>query len=161
MKGGRKISKAATIGWMAFLIFLNSAFAYDRICIVGNESALGLAKDFITTLNNESIPLVVFMDQFERAKSEKYVVVLGGAKGPGSVDEFIKQVLTPQEQASGNQSEGKMIVKENVFAQGQTIIVFTGPDETSAANARKSSRSNWWPYLVKWFDLETSSPLPY
>jgi len=157
----KKILATTAITLMLPLIFLNPAFAFDRLCIVGNEAALSLAKDFVSTLNNESIPLVIVMDHFEKAKSEKYVVVLGGAKGSGSVDEFIKQVLTAQEQASGNQPGGRMFVKENVFAEGQTIIVFTGPDETSAANARKNNRSTWWPYLAKWFDLETSSPLPY
>jgi hypothetical protein len=152
---------ATFIGLMIPLIFAPPALAVDKLCIVANQAALDMAKDFITTLNNESIPLVIVMDKFEKAKSEKYIVVLGGAKGAGSVDEFIRQVLTAQEQASGNQPGGKMFVKENVFTQGQTFVVFTGPDEASAANARKNTRNNWWPYLVKWFDLDTSTPLAY
>jgi len=54
-----------------------------------------------------------------------------------------------------------MFVKENVFTQGQVIIVFTGADEAAAADARKNSRKTWWPYLAKWFDLDTSVPMIY
>jgi hypothetical protein len=161
MERYKKILMVASIGLIIFPIFLNSAFAFDKLFIVGDQAALGLAKDFLTTLNNESIPLVIVMDQFDKVKNEKYIIVLGGAKGPGGVDEFIKQVLTAQEQESGNQPGGKMFVKENVFTQGQTIIVFTGPETASAANARKSNRNTWWPYLVKWFDLDTSAPMAY
>jgi hypothetical protein len=161
MEKKNKILMAASIGLIILSIFLSSAFAFDKLFIVANPAALGLAKDFITTLNNESIPLGMVMDQFEKVKKEKYIIVLGGAKGPGSVDEFVRQVLTPQEQESGNKPGGKMFVKENVFAQGQTIIVFTGTDDASAADARKNNRKAWWPYLVKWFDLDTSTPMAY
>jgi hypothetical protein len=153
-----KILLAASIGWM---IFLGSAFAFDKLFIVGNQAAIGLAKDFFTTLSNESIPLAIFSDQLDKVKTEKCIIVLGGAKEPGGVDEFVKQVLTKEEQEAGNKPGGGMFVKENVFAQGQTIIVFTGPDEGAAADARKNSRKNWWPYLVKWFELDTSVPMAY
>jgi hypothetical protein len=161
MAGKRNIVAIASAGLMVFLIFLNSAVASDKLFIVTNQTALDLAKDFIATLNNESIPLSIVLDQYEKAKNEKYIIVLGGAKGPGSVDEFIKRILTVQEQQSGNQPGGKMFVKENVFAQGQVVIVFTGPDEASAAEARKNSRKTWWEHLTKWFDLETSFPMAY
>jgi hypothetical protein len=101
------------------------------------------------------------MDQFEKVKKEKYIIVLGGAKGPGSVDAFIRQVLTPEEQKSGNQPGGKVFIKENVFNQGQMIIVFAGPDEASAADARKNGRKTWWPYIAKWFEIDSSSPMIY
>jgi hypothetical protein len=161
MNGGKKLLMAASMGLMILLFFLGSAFAFDKLFIVGNQAALGLAKEFLTTLNNESIPLVIVMDQFEKVKNEKYIVVLGGAKGPGSVEEFVTQVLSKQEQESANQLAGKMFVKENVFAQGQTIIVFTGPDESSAADVRKNNRKSWWQLFVKWFDLDTSAPMAY
>jgi UDP-N-acetylglucosamine:LPS N-acetylglucosamine transferase len=141
--------------------FLNTAFADDKLFIVANQTALGLAKDFLTSMNNESIPLSIVMDQFDKVKKEKYIIVLGGAKGAGSVEDFVKQVLTSQERESGNQPGGKLFVKENVFAQGQVIIVFTGPDEAAAADARKKSRNTWWQYLAKWFELDTSNPMIY
>ncbi len=152
---------AVPIALTSLLIFMNSAFAFDKLFIVGNQAAIGLAKDFFTMLNNESIPLAIINDQFEKMKGEKYIIVLGGARGPGGVDDFVKQVLTKEEQASGNQPGGKIFVKENLFSQGQTIIVFTGPDEAAAADARKNNRKTWWPYLVKWFDLDTSAPMAY
>jgi len=157
----RKSIVAAVIGLMVLLSFLDTAYAFDKLFIVTNQTALDLAKDFTTTLNNESIPLAISMDQFDKIKNEKYIVVLGGAKGPGGVDAFIKQVLTAEEQKAAGQPDGKMFVKENVFSQGQRIIVFAGPNEAAAANARKNSRKTWWDYLVKWFDLDTSSPMAY
>ena len=158
---GKTIPTVASIGIMFLLLFLGSAFASDKIFIVANHASIDLAKEFITTMNNESIPLAIVMDQFEKVKKEKYIIVLGGAKGPGSVDEFIRQVLTSEEQKSGNQPGGKVFVKENVFNQGQVIIVFAGPDEASAADARKNSRKTWWPYIAKWFEVDTSSPMVY
>jgi hypothetical protein len=157
----KRILMAASIGLMILSILLSTAFAFEKLFIVANQAALGLAKDFITTLNNESIPLGIVMDQFDKVKKEKYIIVLGAGNGPGGVDEFVRQVLTPQERESANQPGGKMFVKENVFAPGQTIIVFTGPDDASAADVRKNNRKTWWPYLVKWFDLDTSTPMAY
>lgn len=158
---GKKVLTVASIGIMFLLLFLGSAFASDKLFIVASQASIQLAKEFITTMNNESIPLAIVMDQFEKVKKEKYIIVLGGAKGPGSVDEFIRHVLTPEEQKSGNQPGGKVIIKENVFNQGQVIIVFAGPDEASAAEARKNSRKTWWPYIAKWFEVDTSSPMVY
>ena len=97
---------------------------------------------------------------FDQEK-EKYIIVLAGAKGAGSVEGFVKQVLTKEELESGNQAGGKMFVKVNVFVPGQTIIVFTGSDEAAAAEARKNSRKTWWSHLVQWFELDTSMPMAY
>ncbi len=157
----QKALVAVSAGLTIFLIFVNSAIAYNKLFIVGNQAAIDMAKDFFTTLSNESIPLAIVTGQFEKVKNEKFVFVLGGAKGPGGVYEFVKQILTNEELASGNQPGGKLFVKENAFSQGQTIVVFTGPDEAAAAAARKNGRKTWWPYLVKWFELDTSSPMAY
>ena len=160
---GRKI--IARFGLCVFTILLIfpgfTGASADKLFIVTTQTALSLAKDFMSNLNNESIPLGIVMDQFEKVKKEQYIIVLGGSKGAGSVDDFVKQVLTEQEQQSGNQPGGKMFVKENVFTQGQVIIVFTGADEAAAADARKNGRKTWWPYLAKWFDLDTSVPMIY
>ena len=157
-------SKYAFIIFVASLVistFAGSGYAFDKICLVTNQAALNQAQEFITTLNNESIPLTVVMDQFEKVKKEKYIIVLGGAKGPGSVDEFIQQVLTKEEQQAGNQPGGKFFIKENVFAAGQVIVVFAGANESAAAEARKNSRKTWWGLLSKWFDLDVSLPMAY
>jgi hypothetical protein len=161
MEVKKKALKVALAGLMLFTISSGSAFAFDKLFIVANQTAVGMAKEFFNTLSNESIPLAIISEQFDKVKNEKYIVVLGGAKGPGSVDEFVKLVMTKEEQASANQPGGKMFVKENVFTQGQTIIVFAGSDEAAAAEARKNGRKTWWPYLVKWFELDTSSPMAY
>jgi hypothetical protein len=156
-----KYIKILLVAFVGLTVLLGSAFAFDKLFIVGNQAAIDLAKEFFTTLSNESIPLAIVTDQFEKVKSEKYIIVLGGAKGQGTVEDFVKQVLTKEEQTAGNQPGGKMFVKENVFAQGQTIIVFAGPDEAAAADARKNSRKTWWQYFVKWFELDTSLPMAY
>jgi hypothetical protein len=161
MAGKRNITALVSIGLLILAFFPGSVRADEKLFIVANQTALNLAKEFVTTLNNESIPLSVVMDQYDKVKKEKYIIVLGGAKGPGSVDEFIRQVLTPQEQQAGNQPGGKIFIKENVFNQGQVIIVFAGSDEASAAEARKNSRKTWWPYLAKWFEIDSSSPMVY
>ena len=161
MQGNRRILAAEAMVLATLMIFTGTALAYDKLFIVASQASVGLAKEFFTTLSNESIPLAIITDQFDKVKNEKYIVVLGGAKGSGTVDDFIKQVLTKEEQEEGNRPGGKMFVKENVFSQGQTIIVFTGPDEAAAADVRKKSRKTWWSYFVNWFELDTSLPMAY
>jgi hypothetical protein len=161
MAGKKNVAGVACLVLVVLLISLHSAFADEKLFIIANQKALDLAKDFFTALNNESIPLSIVLDQYDRVKKEKYVIVLGGAKGPGSVDGFIRQVLTPEEQESGNKSGGGIFIKQNVFNPGQVIIVFTGPDEGAAAEARKNSRKTWWALFTQWFDLDTSQPMAY
>jgi hypothetical protein len=163
MRGKKNLAVTISLGLVFLLVSIHSAFADEKLFIVANQKSLDLAKDFRATLNNESIPLQFVTDQYDRVKKEKYVMVLGGAKGPDSVDALIKQILTPQEQEKGNKPGGAIFVKENVFVkdQGQVIVVFTGPDEEAAAEARKNSRKTWWELLVKWFDLDTSAPMAY
>jgi hypothetical protein len=161
MVGKKNIVAVVSIGLVVLLVSLHSAFAAEKLFIVANQKAIDLAKDFFTTLNNESIPLKIVLDQYDQVKKEKYVIVLGGAKGSASVDDFIRKILTPDEQASGNKAGGGIYIKENVFNPGQVIIVFTGPDESAAAEARKNSRKTWWALLAKWFDLDTSQPMAY
>jgi hypothetical protein len=163
MLGKKNIAVVASIGLVVLLISLHSVFAAEKLFIVANQKSLDQAKDFLATLNNESIPLQIVLDQYDKVKKEKYVVVLGGAKGPGSVDDLVKQILTPEEQELGNKPGGRIYVRENVFTkdQGQMVVVFTGADEAAAAEARKNSRKTWWTLLVKWFDLDTSQPMAY
>ncbi len=156
---GKKITLMAVFAGLTVL--LGSGFAFDKLFIVGNQASIDRARDFFTTLSNESIPLAIITDQFDKVKKEKYIIVLGGAKGAGSVEDFVKQVLTKEEQESGNQAGGKMFVKENVFVPGQTIVVFTGSDEGAAAEARKNGRKTWWQLFVQWFELDTSMPMAY
>ena len=161
MHMSRRSLAVVAILFAVLVVCTGSASAYDKLFIVASQTSVNLAKEFFTTLSNESIPLSIVTDQYDKVKSEKYIIVLGGAKGSGSVDDFVKQVLTKEELAAGNVPEGKMFVKENVFTQGQTIIVFMGPDEAAAANARKNSRKTWWQYFVNWFELDTSMPMAY
>jgi hypothetical protein len=163
MTGKKNIAVIASIGFVVLLVSLHSAFAAEKLFIVANQKSLDLAKDFLATLNNESIPLQFVTDRYDKVKKEKYIVVLGGSKGLGSVDGFIQQILSPKEQESGNKPGGGIYIKENVFVkdQGQVIVVFTGPDEAVAAEARKNSRKTWWELFTKWFDLDTSMPMAY
>jgi hypothetical protein len=151
----KKYAVIASIGLLLLLSCMDSAFAADKLFIVANQKSLDLAKDFISTLNNESIPISVALDQYDKVKTEKYIFVLGGA------DAFTRQVLTKEDMDAANQAGGKIFVRQDLFAQGQIIVVFAGKDEESAANARKNNRKTWWTLLAKWFDLETSGPMAY
>ncbi len=161
MREKKRALMLALAGLMLSTVFWGYASEYDKLFIVASPKAIDMAKEFFNSMNNESIPLVIITEQFDKVKNEKYIVVLGGAKGPGTVEDFVKLVLTKEEQASANQPGGKMIVKENVFTQGQTIIVFEGTDEAAAAEARKNGRKSWWQHIAKWFELDSSTPMLY
>jgi hypothetical protein len=145
----------ASIGILLLLSFMNSVFAADKLFIVANQKSLDLAKDFISTLNNESIPISVALDQYDKVKKAKYIFVLGGA------DEFTSQVLTKEDMDAASKAGGKIFVRQDVFTPGQILVVFAGKDEESAANARKNNRKTWWTLLTKWFELDTSGPMAY
>jgi len=92
---GKKIALMAVFAGLTLL--LGSGFAFDKLFIVGNQASIDRAREFFTTLSNETIPLAIITDQFDKVKKEKYIIVLGGAKGAGSVEDFVKQVLTREE----------------------------------------------------------------
>jgi hypothetical protein len=144
-----------SMGLLLLLSFLSAAVADEKLTIIANQKSLDLAKDLISTLNNESIPISVALDNYDKVKKEKYIFVLGGA------DAFTKQVLTKEDIDSANQAGGKLYTRQDVFVQGQVIVVFAGQDEAAAANARKNNRKTWWTLLTKWFDLDTSGPMAY
>jgi hypothetical protein len=145
----------ACVGLLILLSLANAAFAAEKLVLVANQKSLDLAKEFIATLNNESIPISISLDQYDKIQNEKYIFVLGGAP------EFVKQVLKKEDIEAANQAGGKIFIRENVFAAGQVIVVCAGQDEEAAANIRKSNRKTWWTLLVKWFDLDTAGPMPY
>jgi hypothetical protein len=145
----------AFIGLLLLISMTGSAFAGENLVLVANQKSLDLAKDFISTVNNESIPISISLDQYDKIKKEKYIFVLGGAP------EFVKQVLTKEDIDAANQSGGKIFIRQDVFTAGQVIVVFAGQDEEASANARKNNRKTWWTLLAKWFELETSGPMAY
>lgn len=133
-----------------------------KLIVVGTQISLDMAKDFLTTLYKESVPVTIVTSQFEKVKKEKYIIVLGGVNEPGGVGGFVKQVLTNQEQdASSQPGAEKMYIKSDVFTKGQFIIVFTGPDSEASADAQKHNRNKWLPYVAKWFDIDLSPQVLY
>jgi hypothetical protein len=162
----RKRATVVSICLFVLLILVCGAMAQkqpeERLYVLGTQAGLDLAKDFLTMLYNESVPVVTITGQFEQVKKEKYIIVLGGVREPGGLGEFVKQILTEQEQQeSSKPGNEKMYVKENVFAKGQSIVVFAGADTAASAEARKKNRSRWMPLIGKWFDLDLGQVIAY
>jgi hypothetical protein len=131
----------AFVGLLLLLSFLDSAFAADKLFIVANQKSLDLAKDFIATMNNESIPISVALDQYDKVKKEKYIFILGGT------DEFTKQVLSKEDMDAANQAGGKIFIRQDVFAQGQIIVVFTEKMKRPPPMLERTAAKHGGPWL--------------
>lgn len=67
---------------------------------------------------------------FEDFKDSRIVVILGGPKAYDGVGEYVKQVLTPEEQEAVINGEKGIFVKRDVWRNGQIVIVLAGQGRT-------------------------------
>jgi hypothetical protein len=129
------------------------------LIVVANDESYKLAENWIEFLRNESVPYRQTKPaEFDKYKKEKFIAILGGPNESGGVGEIVKQVLTKEEQEFVSKpGSSRMYLKENIFAQGQKILVFAGADRELAGKARVSNRSKWIDYLNAWFNIDISS----
>jgi hypothetical protein len=74
------------------------------------------------------------------------------------VGEIVKQLLTEEEQNwVGNPGNSRMYLKENVWREGQMVLIFAGSDKEAAVKARTANRAKWIGYLNDWFNIDIST----
>jgi len=139
-----------------------TAMADDSLILVGNKASLECARSFTDFLVSLDIPVKeVCARDFEKYKSEKYIIILGGSqKESEGLGDVIRRLLTKEDlewiTESGNR---KMYIQHDVFGQGQFIVVFAGSDIEAAARCRKGNREKWQGLISQWFEIDSPQRL--
>jgi len=112
--------------------------------IVANSIDKALAEDFFGFLKNEGIEIsIVDASQFEKVKTSKFLIILGGPDAPEGIGEIVKQLLVEDEQnflrAKGNR---KMYTLTNKYATGQVIHILAGSDRNETRNAHAENKAS-------------------
>lgn len=123
---------------------LPDAVGKPRIVVLANSIDYNLASEFFGFLKNNGIEVINTNAQdFDRYKTERFVVILGGPDAYEGVGSIVQSpgLLTSDEQnylrTKGNR---KMFVKTNVWAQGQKVYVIAGSDRIQTQNAHFENR---------------------
>jgi len=99
----------------------------ESVIILANSIDRELNSDFLDVLNAEMTVTLVNAEEFEQYKTTPYILILGGHKTPEGVGEIIEGELHQQEKEEivGGTS---MIVKLNLWREGQVVAILAGTD---------------------------------
>jgi hypothetical protein len=148
--------------WMAGLILfflaplsVSSAEVKSLIVVAGKVN-YDTARSWVNFLEKEGISVKhVSASEFAAYKSTKYLVVIGSPDEGGGIGEILKEALTAKELAwLREEGNNRMYLKDDVWAKGQSIIVFAGHNQRGAELARLDSKEEWWLQIAGWFDVE-------
>ena len=130
-----------------------------RLTVVANQDGYRLAENWFEFLKNESVPFKQTLPaEFEGNKKEKLIVILGGPNEPGGLGDIVRQLLTKEEvEWVGKPGNSRMYLKENVWREGQKVLIFAGSDKETAMKARTGNRAKWIGYLNDWFNIDIST----
>jgi len=113
------------------------------VTIVANSIDKALAEEFFGFLKNQGIDIgIVNATEFEKVKTSKFIIILGGPDAPEGIGEIVKKLIAEDEQkfirAKGNR---KMYTITNKYATGQVIHILAGSDRNETKNAHAENRN--------------------
>jgi len=94
------------------------------------------------------------LSELDLVKEHDYIALAGGLDEAGFRDLLVGIIGNDEVASLEEADEGKMILKENVWKQGQMVLLFAGKDTDTAVDARNESKDVWMEYFEEWFDLE-------
>jgi len=68
--------------------------------------------------------------EFESYKGSRLIFILGGPKAYDGVGDYVKQVLSEEEQKGVIKGEQSIFIKRDVWTEGQIVIVIAGQGRT-------------------------------
>lgn len=101
--------------------------AAEPVILVANSIDKGLNSDFISFVQAERDVKLVTASEFENYKKSTYIAIIGGNKAPEGVGDIVEKVLSEQEKTEIS-TKGKMVIKLNVWQEGQVVVFLAGPD---------------------------------
>lgn len=113
-----------------------------KVVMLANSIDYDLAVDFTDFLNDSGFEVVsVTAPGFDDYKSEKIIIILGGPDAPEGVGDIVQAVLTEEEaNAIREPNAKKMLVKLDLWAAGQKVIVLAGSDRNQTKAAHEENR---------------------
>ncbi len=129
-----------------------------KLIIVTNIVNYELDKDVINFIATRGVPIErVSPADFEKYKTEKYILVLGGPGESEGLGDIVRQLLSADEVNFVNQMGNKeLYLKTDKFSPGQQIIVIAGCDADATFRQFVNSKDKWWGYVSSWFNIELS-----
>lgn len=150
--------KTLAVGIVLFLMCFSAAAAAmaDELLIVASEASYEASQQWVDFLTFHEVPLKhITPQEFDKFKTEKYVVVMGGLDEADGIKDLAKELLDDEEFRDASQpGNGNLYLKFKVYDPMQTIVMFIGSDMAAAAEARKDSRETWWNSFILWFDID-------
>jgi len=154
-----RISTVIIVVTFLLTILANTAIAQD-LYVVASKATQQASQNWAGFLQSQEISLrLLTPEEFTNHKNEKYIIIMGGIDEPQGVKGLLKEVLTEAElQWISKEGNGGMYLKSDVWAMGQSIIIFAGSDWKTTEQARKAAKEEWFEMLANWFDLEVGGP---
>ncbi len=139
----------------AFLLAAASgAHAQDPMTLVSGQASLVKTQTWIDFLKKNEIAVDHYvLSELPKVKDKNYITIVGGMDEPGIKDVVAEVCGAGEAAALSAKGARKMFLKENVWKQGQKVLIFAGADADAAAAARTESREQWMKYLKAWFDI--------
>jgi hypothetical protein len=127
----------------------------DTLYLVAAKESRIKAQPWIDFLKTYDLPVEHYvLSELDLVKNQDYIAIAGGLDEAG-IQDLLVDVIGDSEVASLQRGGAKkMFLKENVWKQGQKVMVFAGNDAEAAAAARSEAKEEWMEYLEEWFDLE-------
>jgi hypothetical protein len=127
----------------------------ESLYFVAAKESRVKAQAWIDFLSLYELPVEhYFLSELDQVKSHDFVAIAGGLDEAG-IRDLLVDVIGDSEVASLEANGAKkMFLKENVWKQGQKVLVFAGTDSAAAAEVRSEEKETWMEYLEEWFDLE-------
>jgi len=113
-----------------------------RVVVVANSIDYSLAAGFLGFLEGRGLEVErVHPGEFERYRTEPFIVILGGPDAPEGTGEIVRELLTMAEGEAVREAGAQLVyVKRDRWAEGQRIIIIAGSDRTNTAGAASAQR---------------------
>ncbi len=121
---------------------LPSGTPAEPVVLLANSIDRGLNSDFIDFLEAERPLELVDASEFESYKNSAYIVILGGNKAPEGVGDIVEKVLSEQEKNEIGK-EKRMLVKLNLWQEGQVVVFLAGPDREGTGAACQENKKSY------------------
>ncbi len=129
-----------------------------KLIIVTNAANYELDKDVINFIATRGVPIErVSPADFEKYKTEKYILVLGGPNDGDGLGGIVKELLSADEVNYVNQmGNRKLCLKTNKWSGDQYVLVIAGYDADATFRELVNGKDKWWGYISSWFNIELS-----
>jgi hypothetical protein len=147
--------KKTVVALFALMLLVPAfAMAYDMNVVADEANRTNSQKWLDLLAQNEITVVPVAPADIDKVKQQKYITIIGGVDD-AAIKKLVTEVAGADEAAAmAKPGAKKMLVKDNVWSQGQKVLLFTGSDKNAAAEARVESRETWMPLLEEWFELD-------